>query len=132
MISLFLAGDVMTGRGIDQVLPYPADARLHEPCVKSAHDYVELAERANGPITKPMAFGAIWGDALAVLERRRPDARIITGGPALHRRRPRSDLRHGPSNSPTRRQGSSSRLRVRLIHERCTTSLGRQRTQTRH
>jgi len=77
VISLYLAGDVMTGRGIDQVLPYPGNARLHEPCVKSAHDYVELAERANGPITKPIAFGAIWGDALAVLERRRPDARII-------------------------------------------------------
>ena len=25
MATLFLAGDVMTGRGIDQVLPHPAD-----------------------------------------------------------------------------------------------------------
>lgn len=77
MISLFLAGDVMTGRGIDQVLPHPGDPRLHENYVKSAYDYVELAERANGPIARPLAFGDIWGDALAELERRRPDARIV-------------------------------------------------------
>ncbi len=77
MISLFLGGDVMTGRGIDQVLPHPGDPRLYESYVKSAYDYVELAERANGPIASPLAFGDIWGDALAELERRRPDARIV-------------------------------------------------------
>ena len=77
MISLYLAGDVMTGRGIDQVLPYPGDARLHEDYVTSAHEYVKLAERANGPIAKPLGFDAIWGDALTELRRRRPDARIV-------------------------------------------------------
>jgi poly-gamma-glutamate synthesis protein (capsule biosynthesis protein) len=77
VISLFLAGDVMTGRGIDQVLPYPGDARLYEGYVTSARDYVELAERANGPIARPLATGDIWGDALAELERRRPDVRIV-------------------------------------------------------
>jgi hypothetical protein len=30
-ITLFLCGDVMTGRAIDQVLPHPGDPRLHEP-----------------------------------------------------------------------------------------------------
>ena len=30
-ISLFLCGDVMTGRGIDQVLPYPVRPVLYEP-----------------------------------------------------------------------------------------------------
>jgi poly-gamma-glutamate capsule biosynthesis protein CapA/YwtB (metallophosphatase superfamily) len=77
VISLFLAGDVMTGRGIDQVLPHPGDPRLYESYAKSAYDYVELAEHANGPIARPLAFGEIWGDALAELERRRPDARIV-------------------------------------------------------
>jgi poly-gamma-glutamate synthesis protein (capsule biosynthesis protein) len=77
VISLFLAGDVMTGRGVDQVLPHPGDPRLYESYAKSACDYVELAERANGPIARPLAFGDIWGDALAELERRRPDARIV-------------------------------------------------------
>jgi poly-gamma-glutamate synthesis protein (capsule biosynthesis protein) len=77
VISLFLAGDVMTGRGIDQVLPHPGDPRLYESYVRSAYDYVELAERANGPIARPLAFADMWGDALGELERRRPDARIV-------------------------------------------------------
>jgi poly-gamma-glutamate synthesis protein (capsule biosynthesis protein) len=49
-ITLFMAGDVMTGRGIDQVLPYPGDPRLHESYVKNAGRYVALAEAANGSI----------------------------------------------------------------------------------
>jgi poly-gamma-glutamate synthesis protein (capsule biosynthesis protein) len=77
VISLFLAGDVMTGRGIDQVLPHPGDPRLYERYAKSAYDYVALAERAHGPIARPLAFGDIWGDALPELERRRPHARIV-------------------------------------------------------
>jgi poly-gamma-glutamate synthesis protein (capsule biosynthesis protein) len=76
-MALFLAGDVMTGRGIDQVLPHPADAQIYEPYAKSARDYVRLAERANGPIKRPVSFEYIWGDALPELKRRRPDARII-------------------------------------------------------
>lgn len=35
-MKLFLAGDVMTGRGIDQILPSPGDPELDEPWVKSA------------------------------------------------------------------------------------------------
>ncbi len=76
-ITLFLCGDVMTGRGIDQVLPQPADPRLYEPYVTSALDYVELAERANGPIPRPVDFSYIWGDALDELARVGPDLRIV-------------------------------------------------------
>jgi poly-gamma-glutamate synthesis protein (capsule biosynthesis protein) len=77
LVTLFLAGDVMTGRGIDQALPHPGDPRLHEPHVKSAVDYVRLAERAHGPIRRPVDFAYVWGDALGELARRRPDARIV-------------------------------------------------------
>ncbi len=77
LITLFLCGDVMTGRGIDQVLPYPNDPHLFEPYVRSALRYVALAEAANGPIPKPVDFSYIWGDALAELERVAPDVRII-------------------------------------------------------
>ena len=77
LITLFLAGDVMTGRGIDQILPYPSDDRLHEDYVKSALEYVRLAERAHGPVQKPVAFDYIWGEALSELDRRQPDARIV-------------------------------------------------------
>ena len=51
-ISLFLSGDVMTGRGIDQVLPHPGNPRLFEPYVKDARDYVVIAEQENGLIPK--------------------------------------------------------------------------------
>ena len=76
-VTLFLSGDVMTGRGIDQILPHPGDDELHEDYVKSAREYVRLAERANGPIRKPVAFDHIWGEALTELGRRKPDARIV-------------------------------------------------------
>ena len=76
-ISLFLCGDIMTGRGIDQVLPHPSDPRIYEPYMSSATGYVELAEIANGPIPKPVEYSYIWGDALTELERMAPDVRII-------------------------------------------------------
>lgn len=76
-VTVFLCGDVMTGRGIDQVLAHPGDPRLHEPYVKSATGYVELAERAHGPIPAPVDFSYLWGDALAVLDRFAPQARIV-------------------------------------------------------
>jgi poly-gamma-glutamate synthesis protein (capsule biosynthesis protein) len=76
-VGLFLCGDVMTGRGIDQVLPHPSAPHLFEAYVHSALGYVELAEAANGPIPRPADFAYVWGDALAELERRRPDARIV-------------------------------------------------------
>jgi poly-gamma-glutamate capsule biosynthesis protein CapA/YwtB (metallophosphatase superfamily) len=74
---LFLCGDVMTGRGIDQILPRPGKPTLFESCVRSATTYVELAERATGPVSRPVGFDYLWGDALAELERARPDARIV-------------------------------------------------------
>jgi poly-gamma-glutamate synthesis protein (capsule biosynthesis protein) len=77
MATLFLAGDVMTGRGVDQVLPHPCAPRLYETWVQSAREYVALAERANGPIAAPVAWDYVWGDALGVLARNRPDARIV-------------------------------------------------------
>ena len=76
-VTLFLCGDVMTGRGIDQVLPHPSDPRICERYTKSAIEYVRLAERKNGSITKPVMHAYIWGAALGELERRAPDVRII-------------------------------------------------------
>lgn len=74
---LLLAGDVMTGRGIDQVLMHPAQPTLHEDFVKDARDYVRLAEAVNGPITMPVAADYPWGDALAEIQRVAPDLRIV-------------------------------------------------------
>jgi poly-gamma-glutamate capsule biosynthesis protein CapA/YwtB (metallophosphatase superfamily) len=76
-LRLFLCGDVMLGRGIDQIQRHRSDPRLHEGYVKSALGYVELAERASGPIPRDVAPEYVWGDALAELERAQPHARII-------------------------------------------------------
>ncbi len=77
LVTMFLCGDVMTGRGIDQVLPHPGDPRIHESYMKSARGYVELAERLNGPIPKPVDFSYVWGHALKELERVAPQVRIV-------------------------------------------------------
>jgi len=76
-VTLFLCGDVMTGRGIDQVLPHPGDDRLYEPVMKSARGYVRLAEDAHGPIPRPADYAYVWGDALDEFERMKPRARIV-------------------------------------------------------
>jgi poly-gamma-glutamate synthesis protein (capsule biosynthesis protein) len=74
---LFLCGDVMLGRGIDQILPRPSQPVLYEAHVDSAESYVRLAEAVNGRIPRRVAPDYVWGDALAVLQAARPAARII-------------------------------------------------------
>lgn len=76
-VRVFLAGDVMTGRGIDQILPYPGQPELHEPWVRDARSYVTLAERKNGPISRPVQFDYVWGEALQVWSEWKPDLRIV-------------------------------------------------------
>jgi poly-gamma-glutamate synthesis protein (capsule biosynthesis protein) len=76
-ISLFLCGDVMTGRAIDQILPHPSKPGLHEDYVHDARTYLSLAKQASGDIPHPASLPYIWGDALAELERRQPAARIV-------------------------------------------------------
>ena len=76
-ICLFLCGDVMTGRGIDQVLPFPVHPVLYETSVRDAHKYVQLAEALHGPIPRPASFEYIWGDALEEIRPLKTDGRII-------------------------------------------------------
>jgi poly-gamma-glutamate synthesis protein (capsule biosynthesis protein) len=67
----------MTGRGVDQILCHPVDPHLQEPYVQDARCYIELAERAHGPVPKPVADDYIWGDALEEWTRVCPDVRIV-------------------------------------------------------
>ncbi len=76
-VKLFLCGDVMTGRGIDQVMATPSAPQLFESYVKSATGYVRLAEEKNGPIDKPVPAHYIWGDALDEFIHQQPDVKII-------------------------------------------------------
>jgi poly-gamma-glutamate synthesis protein (capsule biosynthesis protein) len=76
-LTLFFSGDVMLGRGVDQILPHPGDPRLYEHHVRDARTYVDLAIKANGSIPQPVDWSWPWGDALELLRYAGCDARII-------------------------------------------------------
>ena len=105
-LTLFLSGDVMLGRGVDQILPHPGNPMLYESQVRDARIYVDLAGRANGSIPQPVDWLWPWGDALQLVEYADCDARIINletsittsddyvPGKAVH-------YRMNPANAPT-------------------------------
>jgi poly-gamma-glutamate capsule biosynthesis protein CapA/YwtB (metallophosphatase superfamily) len=76
-VILFLGGDVMTGRGIDQILLQPSAPALHEPYILDARDYVGLAEKVHGPLPRRADPSYVWGDALQLLDQYGPDVRIV-------------------------------------------------------
>ncbi len=76
-LKVFLCGDVMTGRGIDQILSHPVEPQIYESYVKDARDYVSLAEEVCGDIPRKVDGAYIWGDALKELERRAPQVKLI-------------------------------------------------------
>ncbi|MFD2687512.1 CapA family protein [Streptomyces phyllanthi] len=86
VVTLFLCGDVMLGRGVDQILAHPGDPALREEYVADARSYVRLAESVNGPIPAPVEPSWPWGDALRVLEEAAPDARIVNLETSVTRR----------------------------------------------
>jgi poly-gamma-glutamate synthesis protein (capsule biosynthesis protein) len=77
VVTVLLGGDVMLGRGVDQILPHPGEPELREPHMRDARGYVRLAEHANGPIPRPADWGWPWGEVLAVLDDAAPDVRLI-------------------------------------------------------
>jgi poly-gamma-glutamate capsule biosynthesis protein CapA/YwtB (metallophosphatase superfamily) len=105
-LTLFLSGDVMLGRGVDQILPHPGNPTLYERQVRDARVYVDLAIRANGSIPQPADWLWPWGEALELVEYSGCDARIINletsittsddyvPGKAVH-------YRMNPANAPT-------------------------------
>jgi poly-gamma-glutamate capsule biosynthesis protein CapA/YwtB (metallophosphatase superfamily) len=76
-VDLFLCGDVMTGRGVDQILAHPSEPEIYESYLRDARRYVALVEQTSGPIARPADFSYVWGDALDELRRAAPDARIV-------------------------------------------------------
>ncbi|KTD10954.1 capsule biosynthesis protein [Legionella gratiana] len=76
-LNVFLCGDVMTGRGIDQILTHPCEPQIYESYIKDARDYIRLAERVNGTIPLGNKGAYVWGDGLAELNKRKPDFHLI-------------------------------------------------------
>ena len=77
VVTMLLGGDVMLGRGVDQILPHPGEPGLREPYMRDARGYVRLAEHANGPIPRPADWPWPWGEVLALLDDAAPDVRLI-------------------------------------------------------
>src|SRR4051812_41512704 len=105
-LELVLGGDVMLGRGVDQILPHPSSPEIFEDYIRDARDYVTLAERRNGRIPRSVPFDYPWGDALADL--RSADVRIDPKQDARRRRAGalgnRPCLQSGASRDGTRRE----------------------------
>ncbi len=76
-VTLFVCGDVILGRGVDQILARPGDPVLREGYVTDARAYVSMAESVSGPIPAPVDPSWPWGEALSVLESNAPDVRIV-------------------------------------------------------
>jgi poly-gamma-glutamate synthesis protein (capsule biosynthesis protein) len=77
VFRLCLAGDVMLGRGIDQIQAHPGDPRIHESWARSALQYVELAELTSGPLPRNVPADYVWGDLLPTLADTSIDALIV-------------------------------------------------------
>jgi len=86
MVTLFVCGDVMLARGIDQILAEPCDPKLYEPHMDDARDYVAIAEEVSGRIPRGAPSEYPWGDALAILDAAQPDARIVNLETSITRR----------------------------------------------
>jgi poly-gamma-glutamate capsule biosynthesis protein CapA/YwtB (metallophosphatase superfamily) len=76
-VTVLLGGDVMLGRGVDQILPHSGEPELREPHLHDARGYVRLAEHANGPIPRPVDWQWPWGEVAALLDEAAPDVRLI-------------------------------------------------------
>ena len=90
-VRLFLCGDVMCGRGIDQLLAYPCSPAIYEDFMRSAESYVLFAERTNGPTPRRNGASYVWGAALDEFVRMQPDARIINLETAVTRSNDRAN-----------------------------------------
>jgi poly-gamma-glutamate synthesis protein (capsule biosynthesis protein) len=86
LVTLFLCGDLMTGRGIDQIMPVSNTPLLLESHVRDARTYVALAEKRNGPFPMPLTTvtsGATPSTSWLV----QPAARIVNLDEHYHKRR---------------------------------------------
>lgn len=86
VLTVLMVGDVMTGRGVDQVLPHPGDPTLRESYLHDARRYVDLAAEANGTIPRPVDYAWPWGDALTAAADLSPNVRVVNLETSITRR----------------------------------------------
>jgi len=78
-IRLLLCGDVMLGRGIDQILPHSNAPAIDESWrgIYDARTFVDLAVRASGPLPPSRDDSYVWGDLLSELAGAGADLRLV-------------------------------------------------------
>jgi poly-gamma-glutamate synthesis protein (capsule biosynthesis protein) len=76
-LKLVLGGDLMLGRGIDQLMPRHCDPALHEAMVRDARHYVQLTERRHGAVPAPFSPATAWGASMGWMQRFNPELRLV-------------------------------------------------------
>lgn len=75
-MRIFFCGDIMTGRGVDQILQHPSHPNIYETYIKDARDYVFLAEEVKGSIPRNVSSEYIWGAALDIWKEKAPHLKV--------------------------------------------------------
>lgn len=76
-MKIFLCGDVMLGRAIDQIQIQSAPPQIYEDYFKDARSYVKLAEGVSGTIPRSVSADYVWGETMKIFRARKPDIKII-------------------------------------------------------
>jgi hypothetical protein len=75
-IRLFLAGDVMVGRGIDRLFSTHNSDDFGKPNSIPATTYLSQSAALHGAEIFPLRHDYIWGAALGLLDAAKPDFRL--------------------------------------------------------
>lgn len=77
-LRCFHCGDVMTGRGIDQIFGPVCSSDSNEGYARDTQTYIHLAEEKQGTtISKPVDHSYIWGDAFHVWDHLNPEFKVV-------------------------------------------------------
>lgn len=77
VLRLFLGGDVMTGRAIDQLFPTHNPDDFGKPDHVPATQYQQWSAALHGAEMLPQRHDYPWGAALGILEAAQPDFRLV-------------------------------------------------------
>jgi poly-gamma-glutamate synthesis protein (capsule biosynthesis protein) len=101
---IFLGGDVMTGRAIDQLFPIHNADDFGKPGHVPGERYRAWSAALSGPLQTPVEHAYIWGDALAVFDSAQPDFRLVNLEAAITRsdawEKKGFNFRMHPDNAP--------------------------------
>lgn len=98
IIRIAMAGDLILGRGIDQILPAHTNsttpavctprAKVVYDCFDDTRKYVEAAVNKSGPLPEHRGYEYPWGISLEDMDSKEPDVRIFNLETAVSDRGP--------------------------------------------